>query len=217
MFARCGAVLLILLVPAHLSAEEPRGDARRIESSEVKVAHRASRWVLGVQAEERRAAQEAGLDDLAEKIEALQQATERLGFVEAAFQLQSSPQGMDPAAAARLTALREKRRQHFQDRVQGIAQRRTELEGRIDDIPSPRQRRMARRLVEKLAELEAEASQTLGAPESERASRLSVLARRLSVSRYGIATYDADPEPTPTFQMQRAPEVSTGETSESSQ
>lgn len=202
MTLRCTIVLVLLIAPGVLAADAPESNERQIQPREARGSRHASRVVLGVQAEERREAREAGLDGIAQELADLKRAATNLEFVEAASRLQSFPAGSPRSASAkRFADLRRDRQQQFRGRVQRIAQRRALLQDKLGEIRSPRQRRMARRLIRKLDELEREADTALSAVPEKRLAAVSDLVRRLELTRHGFATRDANRAPTPTFQI----------------
>lgn len=178
------AALGLLLTPAvGLAQGAARGDGvQALRPIEVKAAQLASQWVLGAQRQERAIADALDPEGLADEIRRLRRAVAQLQDSERAARLGSLLPGraLDrESASGALAAKLPERRQQLREGADRLASRRAALTSGLEDIPSARQRRVARAAAAKLASLEQELREAIDAPAQGRATRLGALQRRL--------------------------------------
>lgn len=178
----------LLLAGAGVASAQSRGSAesegQKLRPESVKVSRQVSRALLGSQANEREAASEA-TEEIESALKDLRRSVDRLEAAERAREdavrgSQGTASARSPRASRALQA-RSERRSEAQAAVAELRSKREALESRLAEVPSPRQRRIARRGIEKLRELETATEEAMNAAPSERAARLAEVENRLVV------------------------------------
>jgi hypothetical protein len=181
-----GVVVVAILLAANIAfagAQDAPIQAGVLTPSAARVAERASGAVIAVQAQERRQAELTGVAELLPLLNELRRGLE--------------PTTRRPAMAGYLPRLLDEDlrattapaaadQDEIQQQLARLAEKRLELEARIDLADISRQARIARRALGHVAALEAATASALDLPEPQRASALAELQQQLVVTKHGF-------------------------------
>lgn len=203
MLLRCILASLVILAAGPVGAEE-RGteDSSQARPEELRTSQWASRVIFATQAAERSEAEEAGIPGLADDLRALRAAVERLALTEAVAHRPADRPGSGgspPPLASR--------RDDVAQLLASLAAKRGDLQARLPQIRSPRQRRFGERLVQRLSDLDRDVRAAMNAAPQERVEQLAGFRKRLEVTQRGGgegARRDAPGRNTPTFPPPRS-------------
>jgi len=180
------------------AADGAAGDPDRMTPEERRLTAHVSRAIFATHAAERAEAARLRLDDLGAELRDLRREIEGLQLAEARAEVASALAGKGAGAAVDGRAALRGR---VDASLARVASRREALASTLLELKSPRQRRLARRALQKLADLEQEVRDATEAPAGERVPRLAGVKDRLVLERFGLSQPPATGSPSPTFQM----------------
>jgi hypothetical protein len=183
---------------SHADTDEAGGPAR-LTAEEQKLAARVSGAIFATQAAERAEVASLDLEGLEADLRELRREVEALQLAEARAEVVSGLSGAGGAAGGDRSAAQRSRMNASLSR---LAARRAALEAKLPALTSEGQRRLARRGVQKLADLDREVRDAAAAPAGERSRRLAGVKDRLVLESFGpLSLPPATGAPSPTFQM----------------
>ena len=191
---------LVLSWPSFSNAEksdEARERRNHITAEEQKITSHASQLVFAAQSAERQEVEALGLDEIRAELRDLRREIGRFSIAES----QAETLAKLPGAAKRSSATSEPRIR-LNVSLSRLASKRAALSAKLDGLKSAHQKRLLRRTIAKLEELDRDTQAAASAAGGKRSQRLAAVKDRLVIERFGFANRDIRPTPSsPTLQM----------------